>query len=347
MNAHSPRHTIEGLREYAKGHGLEVSRRQIEEWHRAGLLPRAHRTKVPGKEGRGPLVFPDPTPDVVVSLGRWRRYVTSNAVAKVWLWLEGYEHLGDNSEALWRMVKEWITAAWPVLQEMLPGLPDMSTRAAATEEQKGDVLDALDNLVRPPMKDRHPSPHAITATVLLTAAALGLDVRDNWIVAHETDDAAETQTTDPSSLVGSRLLRALFTAGRTPLPDSSLLPADLPLPITDMLPVFSLPRLVHRPVDWTVIRLVWRAVCVITDAPCPYPEAVPLVTPVVDCLRALRRHAYGGGVLGLFLTLKGSAAVGSLLPAHEMKRRARRLLACYGADEGTGTPLEQSRATCT
>src|SRR5205085_2851140 len=109
-------HTIDRLQEYAKRHGVEVSRRQIEEWHRAGLLPPASRPPVRGKRGRGPFVFPDPTPDVVVSLGQWRRYMTGDDAAKVWLWLEGYDHLRVDSDALWRMVTGWITAAWPVLQ---------------------------------------------------------------------------------------------------------------------------------------------------------------------------------------------------------------------------------------
>jgi hypothetical protein len=141
------------------------------------------------------------------------------------------------------------------------------------------------------------------------------------------------QTGNGSSLVGSRLLRALFTAGRTPLPDASL-PGNPPLSMTDMLPAFALSRLVRRPVDWTLVRLVWHVLCVMSDAPCPNPVA----SPWLDWLRTVRRHAYGDGERGLFLTLMGLAAMCSLVPATEMRRHARRLLAIYGRDDTTGTP---------
>jgi len=75
-----------------------------------------------------------------------------------------------------------------------------------------------------------------------------------------------------------------------------------------------------------------------SDALCPSPEAAPFV----DWLRTVRRRAYGQGESGLFFTLMGLAAMCSLVPATEMRQHARRMLACYGRDESTGTPVRDA-----
>lgn len=317
-------HTIKELRDYAKDRGVSVSRRKVEEWHRAGLLPPASRPPVKGQRGRGPLMFPDPAPDAVVTLGRWRRYMTSDETAKVWLWFEGYDYIPVDIGKVEQSLSTVFLTGWTALQQAIPGLPDTPS-TKPTERQEEAILDALDQSVMQPMLRNHESIDASVAAAMMGAAVLGLDVQDGWNDMHKDEDGQYVKG-DPDSFADSTVARAIFASQHTPLPDTPLL-HHLPGGVSDVLAAASLINFPAN-VDWDRIRLGQYAFCLYTDEPCPYPDAAPLI----EWKRLERKSRYGKGEVGLYLTILAAIAACSLMPADEDIRSARKTLAFYGKD---------------
>lgn len=140
--------TIETLATHAERRGVKVSARQIEEWNKDGLLPLPIRMRIPGQgRGRPKYQFPPPARDAVVWLGTYRRYIGGSDATKVWMWLEGFDYIQVDINAVVRARVEWV---WHVIRQRLPSLPDIDEMDRLTDEDRERLLDEIDENVTTP-----------------------------------------------------------------------------------------------------------------------------------------------------------------------------------------------------
>jgi hypothetical protein len=255
--------------------------------------------------------------------------MTSDKLARIWLWLEGYDYIQGNGDGLWQALRTTIENLWQSLQSEFPGIPDLvaMTQTPVSDSAWTAVGDAGDNLAggTQMVKVAHESRDAEAASVLVAQAFLGLDTGELWRDAHEQHDAAGGDGTgkpDPDNPLESRLARAFFKAQGLPAPD--LPPPDgEQLSMTELLSAIALPRLMQRRVDWGAVRQMWRALCTVANDPRPKPHDNPFIS--WGC--TIRRRVYGAGDAGLGTAIMAMIALCSLAPADETARHARRVLA--------------------
>ena len=146
MSTYAKIYSAEDLVAIAAEARLEVSTLQIGEWHRAGLLPARVTPPGPKKRGRPRLFFPEPAPDAVFRLARWRRWVSGDKNARSWLWLEGFDYLDlDPDEEF----AAWLKREWSEYRKTSPSLPK-SPEAPIDPERREKILDEFDaNYVEP------------------------------------------------------------------------------------------------------------------------------------------------------------------------------------------------------
>ncbi len=140
--------TIETLAAHAERRGVTVSARQIEEWNKDGLLPPPIRMRIPGQgRGRPKYQYPPPARDAVVWLGTYRRYIGGAVATKVWMWLEGFDFIQVDINAVVRERVEWV---WHAVQQRLPSLPAIDELSRLSGEDRERLLDEIDENVTQP-----------------------------------------------------------------------------------------------------------------------------------------------------------------------------------------------------
>ncbi len=113
---------LEGARDIRPG----ISLWTIKAWQDEGLLPEPTRAKIEGQaRGRAPYRFPPEAETTVKSLARWRHYVSGSLAAKLWLWLEGFNHIEFNDLDLQTASGKRMYQLWRSLQDSLPGLRNL------------------------------------------------------------------------------------------------------------------------------------------------------------------------------------------------------------------------------
>jgi putative transposase len=131
--------------------GVVVSARQVQEWHRAGFLPRPIRAKLPGQgRGRAPYRYPEPAPEAVAWLATHRRAIAGEDAVRLWLWVEGFDYVTVDPDAIFAARA---LALWRGVQRNLPRLPDLAIAAErdVTADEPDALLDELDRNVTTPL----------------------------------------------------------------------------------------------------------------------------------------------------------------------------------------------------
>jgi hypothetical protein len=144
-------YTPQRLIAHARQARLMVTARQIEEWHKDGLLPEPVRTKLPGQgRGRAPYQYPEPAPDAVVWLGTHRRFIDGVDATRFWMWMEGFSYVQVDLRAV---VLDHLQRVWREVQKEIPSLPDLAAMADhdLTDAQREAALDEMDANVTQPM----------------------------------------------------------------------------------------------------------------------------------------------------------------------------------------------------
>jgi hypothetical protein len=360
-------YTIDALIRHAAAEGVSVTRRQIEEWNRDGLLPPATRPSVAGKPGRGPHLFPDPAPAAVLWLAQWRRRIGTPAIARGWLWLEGYDYSGyDPPTQLPVLVRaahddasgthgsadrrRAAGAAGTVGAGGVAGAQDSNTslarwigRVAASttplaDAEYEDIKDAIAaRVVTPMLRTAHASRAEAYAASVLMAAQLGLsDFLSFWavnegLISNQSDVSGRASDTDATHLLDSPLIQAVMTAQGVGSFDALRNAArDQPAIAPDaLLDGLSLAGIKTRPWEWDTMRLLWRVGAVMAAAPCP--DAHPLLTVLAQVVRDLWRGAIGPRAWDLLSTLLTLKIACRLVPAGYIRRVAAEILALYGS----------------
>lgn len=270
-------YTIEELIQIAEGKGMKVTPRQIKEWNRDSLLPSPTRERLHGQgRGRAPYRFPEPAPTVVITLAKERRYMKSAEDAKLWLWLEGFDHTDiDPDERL----QEWLIKGWKEeVQDKVQSAPDLTEIDQLDYERKDRMLDELDQNVLSKVGNGELGQEEYTLYSSLLSAFLGL-------APPEGDERLQT------GKASSKVLP--YTARRTfppsfyrKLPD--LLPEDLV--------ALSLPDAIGEPIPRQQVRDIWKTLCAVTDIPDERLELLPFgFGGVIRGLRKLRYSYYQDG----------------------------------------------------
>lgn len=297
---------VEELVKMAKERGVRVTTRQIGEWHRQGLLP-PPAPQARGKPGRPRLRFADPTPDVAVWLGRYRRTVGSAERARLWLWLEGYDYVGVDPQQLERSLQMGVQTIWSALCTALPGLPPLDA-GPPNDDQREVIRDLVDPFVSSPLIEAGRLT-GVTEATAATRAVLG--------------DADDTADDDMFSYV-RRMLRADDHEGHLPEITAVDLPQGANVPMAQqLLDSLSLQRLAQRPIDVHRVRLLWRGLGAVIEMAGMQSDIPPTISPLIDVMRTLHRRTYAQNPL---VVIVGIAAVSTMFPADEITRMARHVL---------------------
>jgi len=286
-------YTIEELISIAESHGVNVSRRQVEEWSRQGLLPPPSRPGVPGRRGRGQKLHPDPAPDVVAWLGRWRRDIEGVDRVKIWLWLEGYDYLDIDPPLILRL---WCIDQWADWQKRLPELPALAD-ALVPEMQRDTLLDVFDERVTRPLIAAGCTQDAVQISIWSALATLGVLPPETWQILHERDADDVQRGVVGQTTMGMLGQEAIDTFD---IPAAYRAEAIAILPtMADLAPLITLPHLAQAEVDWADIRSLWYRLGVITTTPvldAPYAPMLPI-------LQAVHRRCYQLDPLTLLIAL--------------------------------------------
>lgn len=288
MTEHSESYTAEDLVRIAAEARLDVSTLQVGEWHRSGLLPAPVTPPGPKKRGRPRLLFPEPAPDAVCRLARWRRWVSGDRNARGWLWLEGFDYLELDPD---KEFAAWLKREWAEYRNTVPSLPE-SSEAPIDSERREKILDEFDEKYVKPESDRLGVPAEWFAT---HSALLGLYSAQEWRGLERQGVREPPDEVQPSeALLAGMYEGGQSLLGRLPYNKDEMLagPAGDP----GLLSVMGLPGLVKEPIDWPVVRAMWQFVCIVTnvhDAP-ELAEQIqfPRWRPLAAWLRKVRYHAY-------------------------------------------------------
>ena len=227
------RYTREMLAALATAAGYEITERTVKDWDDRGFLPEPSNERVgePAR-GRAPLSYPERTPDAVMWLAQYRRYVEgegSDEVVKFWLWIEGlYPREFDVRAFLLARIRRM----WATIQAELPMLGDLDSDEALSEFDRQEALDTLDATVTAPKVASGEWGNEDTAQATVFAALLGLipneALADSLSLNHSFDDetpfidsffnsSADEHTRERGRTVLPSLIRAgqLRTAYRT------------------------------------------------------------------------------------------------------------------------------------
>ncbi|PZS02824.1 MAG: hypothetical protein DLM70_09775 [Chloroflexi bacterium] len=284
MRALDRTHTIPELVAAAASSNVVVSERQIVEWCRDGLLPTPSRPSIPGKRGRGPLRFPEPAPDAVAWLGRWRRSIDGIERVKTWLWLEGFDYVSTDGTAIQDALNLWMRAVWTTFQAVFPGLTDTATLPSGedlgiNDERRDSILDTLDRIVTAPLEN---SGHqaGLREQTDISTALLGVPVNVE-------------NSSAPSALLA---LDALNNHSAVRLPISAILQTlwDRQPSMDDFYDKLGLPALIQGGIDIHHIRRVWQGISAAVEvlASPGVPSEVQNLVPLLPFLQEVQRRSF-------------------------------------------------------
>lgn len=226
-------YTADALISYAEQAGIRVSRRQIWEWKRDGLLPKPTRTvSTDQRRGGVPDRYPEPAPAAVVWLGTYRRKIDGIEVTKFWMWLDGVIDIRDIE--LETIVLDQCRRIWQRWQERLASLPDLDTLTSLTDEQQDAVLEEYGTTASKPAqahRTKRPPPVGYTTVQI---ALLGLYYGD------------EDQLTD---IVDPTILERMTARTHT----------NVPTVIRDINIRNIFQMVQHHLIDWNELRRSWQA----------------------------------------------------------------------------------------
>lgn len=137
------------LRAYAARHRVDVTNAQFDDWKGQHLLPESTPSDQKGR-GRPRLLYPEIAGDALIWLGRYRKFIDGDDVARFWLWLEGFDYVQVDPGAV---VLQRIQVLWQEMQrEGMPSLPDIATVAehGIPENLRETLLDELEERVAYP-----------------------------------------------------------------------------------------------------------------------------------------------------------------------------------------------------
>ncbi len=282
-------YSVKDLARIAVKAKLKATPLQVEEWHRAGLLPDTVQPPGPRKRGRPRLFFPEPAPRAVCSLARWRRLVNGDKNARGWLWLEGFDYIEiDPDEEL----AAWLEREWAEYRKTCPSLP-ASPKTPVNPERREAVLEELDANYTKPESEKHGVPAEWFAA---HPALLGLFSKEEWEKLEELGDGDQDEENAPPKPLWAGVYEAgqlLF--GKPPYSRDEML-AGPPTNTPGLLTIVSLPSLARGSTDWPCARAIWQFVCIATnvyDAPefADQPE-FQWARPLAGFLRKIRYYAY-------------------------------------------------------
>lgn len=305
---------MEQLTDAARSVDPDISPRTIKAWQQEGLLPEPTRAPVPGqKRGRAPYRFPSETAAIVHSLARWRRYVAGADQAKVWLYLEGYNHVALPIHPLF--YDGWIVQALIRGQEKLPALchigilyPTSDVPPEANVKLQGgeEICDDIDRYIISPLDEKRASSNTLKAIALL-----GIGFYLGWQFPDETGEFIRIEdcygfSNNYQVLINAALTELLDipTSVAMPFSDTEILQILESINLTQIAANYiRRPNLVLRwygrrqallprlpAVNWPVVRRLWQRVCQITDP--PLQENLTRIQTIPELLTALRRLAY-------------------------------------------------------
>jgi len=274
-------HTSDELIEIAKNRGVRVTTRQIGEWHRDGLLPQP--TPRTAGRGRPRLAFPDPTPEIVVWLGRYRRTLGSHDDVLVWLWLEGYDQVGVDPVMLQAAVDNWPRLLWDRVRQEHPDLTAIERVTCPPGDAHDDAVShCIREVVEAPLDARNRTSGTEEAVAVATAL----------FSSYGAGGGLETL----SSVL--RALRAIDHDGGLPAePDVQRLVShsssgDTTPPIGPALAALNLAQRVRHPIDVRCARACWQVLTSYGGVGGPTPDTAAIVQPFMTFLGTLRRRAY-------------------------------------------------------
>lgn len=279
-----------------------ATERQIKEWNRDGLLPESEQYPVPGRPGPGLLRFRDPTLRVVQWLAQHRRSIDGPDRTKVWLWLEGYDHVNISPDQLETAIKASVGAAWLALHSLIPSLP---TDAFTPENEQ--VADDICRIAEKYKRGRDSE----SAQVLERGIAIGI-LSVVGMAAYPEDRDTPFTVFQALESVGD------YSANRVPV--NGLGPDDC-LPLETILAAVSIPDAVERRCDIHYARLLWRTAVSIIEL----GQGKPSLSPWVNMFSAVRRRLYATDPHWLIFCL--SAAGSSIAREEDIGPQCRRIVA--------------------
>lgn len=312
-------YTSDDLIEIAKNRGVRVTARQIGEWHRDMLLPRP-TPRIAGR-GRPRLDFPEPTPDVVEWLGRYRRSLGSRDDVVAWLWLEGYDYVGLDPATLQAAVEHWLRQLWTGVQREYPGLPDVDRVTSPPDNNHDDAVNQWTIAsVETPLHARNRN-SGVDEVAAVAMALFGVgnawDDRDMLPFTVRAMGALDHGGGIPTDVDVSRLMG-----------DST--PERAALPIGPALTAFNLTTRVQHPIDVRQARALWQDLTTAIDMVSAIPMLPATLQPFMTFFQTLRRRAYSLHLAGAIYAL---AVAASIVSPGELRRLVRDMMAPESAGE--------------
>ena len=227
---------------------LPTIQRRIKSWYEQELLPAPTRPPIPGKRGRGPLVFPEPAHDAVLWLAQHRRFIDGADVAKFWLWLEGFDYIAVD---LNHVVSAHCAHAWEQAQTKIPSLPPIEDALHAPESWGNKALDDVDKNITTPALERSDLAPGELERITLRSAQLGLFHGREDLLKRRYDDGADTSYAQAAlQSVPPDMKQEVFT--------ESELEERLPsmMRVGNIIDVYA--KAASRLYDWNKARDIWK-----------------------------------------------------------------------------------------
>ncbi|MGO8949294.1 MAG: hypothetical protein ACLQUY_16915 [Ktedonobacterales bacterium] len=124
--------------------GIPVEGTSFDDWKSQHLLPTPVRNPEHTGRGRPRYLYPEIACTAVLWLGKHRSHIDGEDIAKVWMWLEGFDYIQVDVRAV---VLARMQALWEQAQrEAMPSLPDMATvtEQGIPDDLSEQLLDELD-----------------------------------------------------------------------------------------------------------------------------------------------------------------------------------------------------------
>ncbi len=200
--------TVEVLIGTAARQGYLVTPRQVERWHKAGLLPRRRQLHLPGRRG-SVGVYPAGTEAQFLALCRWRSKRRKLTELGFWLWWEGYDVP--------------LRTVQTSLERVLPTVPRLSPARAFDAAEEGAEQLLHDPRFAPARRVRwRLRSEADALTALLTLLVAGLGGKPLWATGSEAQlDEASPQDLVFRGLGLDRAARDRVGIGEPWLPNTS------------------------------------------------------------------------------------------------------------------------------
>lgn len=300
-------YTVEGLVDATRARGVTVSRRQVAEWTRAGLLPRPVRTPLPGQgRGRAPYRYPACALDAVRRLARWRRWLPRDPEqVRGWLWLSGCAGLDfDPDDYLARRARDW-WRRWRADGLALPA--PAAIVAGLTAEQLERLLDTM------PTSN---FPERFSALDSAQLALFGVVPSTMWAEYDHSSDRDREQGVEMLPLLYALLGHATERGLLPPLAETPCRPETW----YRVLAGVSLPHLLQAGGDWAFMRAITATLARLADVWCvddtspvnPYVRVVVAQDPIYVMIAGQAVAATLPAALRAEL-IRGCAALGERL----------------------------------